>query len=286
MQEFSQYCAEGTIVQEQMEQITEGIELRVISFTPSVIHSNPVIIFVAGWITQIDAWKSVLQEMTKDFTVLYVETREKISSRMDSNAEYSIEAIGNDIVRLIEQRSFPSNRYVLIGSSLGATVIVECFHALTKRPAALVLISPNAVFRVPMIWKMIIALFYPPFYVVIKPFVKWYLKHFRLNVKVDEAQYKKYSDALDAADPWKLKKAVIALEQYSIWHRLEALQCPVLLIGALKDLIHEPDHFQTIASLMPQVSVIDLETNAITHSPVVVVEIRNYLKKILPYSAL
>jgi pimeloyl-ACP methyl ester carboxylesterase len=286
MQDFSPYCAEGTIVHERMEHIADGIELRVISFTPSIINSNPVIIFVAGWITQIDAWKSVLQEMTKDFTVLYVETREKISSHIDGNAEYSIETIGNDIARLIEQWSFPPNGYVLVGSSLGATVIVECFHTLTKVPAALVLISPNAVFRVPMIWKMIIALFYPPFYIFLKPFVKWYLKHFRLDVKVDEAQYKKYSDALDAADPWKLKKAVIALEQYSIWHRLEALQCPVLLVGALKDLIHEPDHFQTIASMVPQVSVVDLETNANTHSPIVVVEIRKYFKKILSSSAL
>jgi len=284
MQDFSRYCPEGTIVQDRMEKIAAEIELRVISFTPYIVQSNPVIIFVAGWITQIDAWKSVLKEMTKDFTVVYVETREKISSRMPLNAEYSIEGIGNDIVRLIEQWSFPPNGYVLVGSSLGSTVIVECFHALTKPPAALVLISPNAVFRVPLIWKMIIALFYPPFYGALKPFVKWYLKHFRLDVQVDEAQYKKYSGALDAADPWKLKKAVIALEQYSIWHRLEALQCPVLLVGALKDLIHEPDHFQIIASRIPQVSVVDLETNANTHSPFVVVEIRKYLKKILPYS--
>ncbi len=268
-----------------MEQISAGIELRVISFTPSFVQSNPVIIFVAGWITHIDAWKSVLQEITKDFTVMYVETREKISSRIEGQAEYSIEAIGNDIVRLVEQWSFPPNGYVLVGSSLGATVIAECFHALTKRPAAMVLISLNAVFRVPIIWKVIIALFYPPFYAIVKPFVKWYLKHFRLDVKADEAQYKKYCNALDAADPWKLKKAVVALAPYSVWHRLESLQCPVLLVGANKDLLHEPDYLQTIASLIPQVSVVDLETNANTHSPIVVVEIRKYLNKVLPHPA-
>ncbi|MFA6469714.1 MAG: alpha/beta hydrolase [Bacteroidota bacterium] len=285
MSDFTEYCAEGTIVRERMEKGADGALLRVLSFTPPKVHATPVVIFIAGWITQMDAWKSVLREMTKDFTVLYVETREKISSRMENNSEYSIEAIGDDIVRLIEQWTFPPSGYVLAGSSLGATVIVECFHALTKPPAALLLISPNAVFRVPLIWKVIIALFYPPMYKVIKPFVKWYLKYFRLNVQVDEAQYRKYSNALDVADPWKLKKAVIALERYTIWHRLGSLHCPVLLIGALKDLIHEPGHFQTIASLLPQVSVVDLETNANTHSPMMVVELRNYLKNIPPYAA-
>jgi pimeloyl-ACP methyl ester carboxylesterase len=280
MQKYSHYCAEGTVVQERMERLADGSELRVISFTPFANGTNPVIVFVAGWITQLDAWRSVLQEMTKDFTVLYVETREKISSRMSAEAEYSIEAIGSDIVHLIGQWNLPPHGYVLAGSSLGATVIVECFHALRIPPAAIVLISPNAVFRVPMIWKVIIALFYPPLYAVIKPFVKWYLKRFRLNVDADAAQFAKYSSALDAADPWKLKKAVTAVSRYSIWHRLELLQCPVLLIGALRDLLHEPDHFQTIASRLPQVTVVDLDTNANTHSPRVVEELRSYLRKI------
>ncbi len=284
MNDLSQYCADGTVAVERMERINENdrVELRVVSFAPSVDHSNPVIVFVAGWISQMDAWKSVLREMTKDFPVLYIETREKISSRMNADAEYSIEAIGDDIIRLIEQWKLPANGYVLAGSSLGATVIVESFHSLKSPPAAIVLISPNAVFRVPLLWKAAIALFYPPMYLVIRPFVKLYLKHFRMNVTADPAQYTKYSNALDAADPWKLKKAVIAVSRYSIWNRLGSLDCPVLLIGALQDLLHEPGHFQTIAAMISNSTVVDLNTNAETHSPRIVVEIRNFLVSIVP----
>ncbi|MFZ4621712.1 MAG: alpha/beta fold hydrolase [Bacteroidota bacterium] len=277
MESLSEYCAEGTIIRERMEKAGNDAELRVISFTPAIPTKNPAIVFVAGWISQMDAWKSVLQEMTKDFPVLYIETREKISSRMSADAEYSIEAIGSDIVQLIEQWKLPDNEYFLAGSSLGATVIVESYHALKSRPAAIVLISPNAVFRVPMLWKVVITLFYPPMYLVIKPFVKFYLKHFRMNVQADGAQYKKYSSALDGADPWKLKKAVIAVSRYSIWHRLASLDRPVLLIGALQDLLHEPGHFQTIASKIPRVTVVDLNTNAETHSPRTVAAIRTFL---------
>ncbi len=265
-----------------MERIRDGVELRVITFTPAVDRKNPVIVFVAGWISQMDAWKSVLQEMTKDFTVIYIETREKISSRMDRNAEYSIEAIGGDIVALIEQWNLPPGGYILVGSSLGATVTVDCYHAINRPPAAIVLISPNAVFRVPLLWRIVVTLFYPPLYSLIKPFAKSYLKHFRLNVNADAAQYAKYCSAIDAADPWKLKKAVLAVAQYSIWHRLASIDRPVLMIGALQDLLHEPEHFQIIASKMRNVTIVDLNTNAETHSPRTVDAIRRFLPTIVP----
>jgi alpha-beta hydrolase superfamily lysophospholipase len=279
MEDFSQYCAEGVVVQDRMVNVGQGISLRVTTFIPPTDEGNPAVLFVAGWITQIAAWKTVLREMTKDFIVIYVETREKSSSRIVPHADQSISAIGTDIVALVDKLHLRENRYILFGSSLGATVIVECFHSLVRKPLALVLISPNAVFRVPRIWKFIVWSFYPPLYAFIKPSVKWYLKHFRLNVQIDAAQYNKYCAALDAADPWKLKKAVLAVAKYTIWDRLESLTCPVLLIGASHDVLHEPESFQRIASKIPHASVIDLETNAETHSEKVVEEFRSFLSR-------
>jgi pimeloyl-ACP methyl ester carboxylesterase len=279
MEDFSQFCAEGVVVQDRMIRVAHGISLRVITFIPPTDEGKPAVVFVAGWITQIVAWKTVLREMTKDFIVIYVETREKSSSRIESNADQSISAIGEDIVALVDKLHLRENRYVLFGSSLGATVIVECFHALARKPLMLVLISPNAVFRVPYIWKFIVRSFYPPLYAFIRPSVKWYLKNFRLNVKIDTAQYNKYCAALDAADPWKLKKAVLSIASYDIWNRLESLNCPVLLIGASKDVLHEPDIFQRIASKILHATIIDLETNEKTHSEKVVEEFRSFLSQ-------
>jgi pimeloyl-ACP methyl ester carboxylesterase len=277
MEDFSQLCAEGTVVQDRMISLNNGISLRVITFLPPVDRGNPAIVMVAGWITQMTAWKSVLKEMTRDFIVVYIETREKSSSRIPPNTGQSISAIGEDIAALTSKLHFRENRFVLFGSSLGATVIAECYHSLEKKPLALILISPNAVFRVPLIWKLIVRNFYPPLYALIKPSVKWYLKNFRLNVKIDAEQFNKYCAALDSADPWKLKKAVLAVSDYEIWNRLGSLDCPVLLIGASKDVLHEPGIFQTIASKIPHAEVVDLGTNAETHSARVVDELRKFL---------
>jgi pimeloyl-ACP methyl ester carboxylesterase len=276
-EDFSDFCEAGTAVDDRTIDTGAGATLRVVTFTPKADRGNPAVLFVAGWITQMVAWKSVLKEMTKDFKVVYVETREKKSSRVEKPAAYSIEAIGSDIVALVKILGLKENRYVLFGSSLGATVIVECFQALHPKPLALVLIGPNAVFRVPLTWKFIVKSFYPPLYALIRPSVKWYLRNYRLDTQTDAAQYEKYSAALDAADPWKLKKAVLAVARYKIWDRLPHLAAPTLLIEASKDVLHEPGNLRRIASTIPDAAVIDLETNAITHSARVVREMRNFL---------
>jgi pimeloyl-ACP methyl ester carboxylesterase len=270
-------CALGAEAKEQMIEVQDGVSLRVIEFTPAVDQNNPVVIFVGGWITQLVTWKIVLKEMTKDFKIYYVETREKISSEVRVHSDYSVEEIGADLAQIIERLNLQSGKYVFFGSSLGASAIVESYRLLKQKPQALVLIGPNAVFRVPLTWKIIVTLFYPPLYALVKPPAKWYLKTFRLNVEADMEQYVKYCSAIDAADPWKLKKAVLAVAKYSIWDKLESLDCPVLLVDASKDRLHEPENLRRMTTMMPQVTRIDLETNKGTHSEKVVEEFRSFI---------
>ena len=226
------------------------------------------------------SWERVLREMTKDFTVIYVETREKVSSVASRKTEYSVEAIGRDIVRLISILNLDANDYILFGSSLGATAILDCCRFLETQPKCLVLIEPNAAFRVPRVWKIVVRLFWPPLYSLIRPSVKWYLRTFRMNVEADRAQYEKYCGSIDAADPWKLKKAVIALWNYEVWDKLEYVQVPALFVGASKDKLHEPESIEKMVSMVDHASYIDLETNTETHNPIMVDEMRKYLKRI------
>ena len=71
------YCAPGTTVRDEMVRVTPQVSLRVITFTPPQASTQPAIVFVAGWISLMRGWKNVLREMTKDFTVYYVETTGK-----------------------------------------------------------------------------------------------------------------------------------------------------------------------------------------------------------------
>lgn len=275
MEDLTAYCPPGTQIKDEMMAVTEQVSLRVITFTPGEKTKNPSVVFIAGWITKITAWQKVLLEMTKDFTVYYIETREKISSNIRGNVNFGVDAIGADIVTIISRLNLED--YILFGSSLGATVILDCCRFLKNPPLGLILIGPNALFRAPKSGLAVVRIFPPGIYLVFKPFVKWYLKTFRLDIKSDYAQYEKYCGALDAADPYKLKKAMLALSKYTVWDFLKNIKYPTLLIGASKDTLHEPANLQKMNSILEQATYLDMETNERTHSPDVVVAMRNYL---------
>lgn len=277
-EDLKPYCAEGCSASVDYVKTAPDVSVRVYSFAPPEKTHKPPVVFVAGWISMIKGWQDVLQEMTREFPVYYIETREKISSRVTSRTRFSVETIGDDIVNIVRQLDLKNDQYLLFGSSLGGTVILDCFRKLRIRPHALILIGPNAEFYVPLYWKMIIRVFYPPFYLILRPAIKWYLKNIRMNVQYDYAQYEKYSRALDAADPFKLKKAVVSFWSYQVWDRLPGIDVPVLMVGASRDKLHEPENMKRMASMLDHVQEVDMGTNQGTHSREVVGEIKHFLK--------
>lgn len=281
MENISELCAPGTAISEDWLPASPGVFLRVITFSPQQKTGNPDVVFVAGWVSKPVAWREVLREITRDFRVFYIETREKISSRIQGNVNFGVKDIGQDIARLIPHLGIESSNYLLIGSSLGATAILDCASELQPKPKALILIAPNAEFRIPRWGLWLIRPFPPRLYLIFKPFIKWYLRKFRLDVANDYAQYKKYADALDAADPWKLKKAALALAKYAVWEKLSDITCPVLIAGASKDKLHEPENLKKMASLLQNSEYVDLKTNRGTHSKEMVPVLRKFIHEIM-----
>ena len=218
--------------------------------------------------------------MSRDFKVFYLETREKITSKVTGEVEYSVEAIGKDIVQLISYLQLKENEYVLYGSSLGGTAILDCMRHLKIDPLCLILVGPNAIFKIPKYGVVLINMFYPSLYNIFKPYVKWYLKSFRLDIEADHEQYEKYCTSLDAADPWKLKKIALAVSKYQVWELLSKISMPTLVIGASKDNLHEPENLHKMVGLIPKAEYLDLETNKGTHSKKVVEALREYVGRV------
>ncbi len=264
--DLKEFCAPGAAVHESLFDTSSGVKLKLITFTPARDEGKLPVVFVPGWISRMAGWKIILREMTATRVVHYLETREKISSLTPPDADQSVEAIAGDICDYIHQNHFKRNQYLLFGSSLGATAILQAAPDIQETPAALILIGPNAVFRVPIWGKAVIRLFPPRFYEIFKIFIKWYLKTFRLNVRHDQAQYDKYAVALDIADPYKLKKSALSLSTYQVWERLPHIDIPVLLINAGKDNLHEPQNINRMYDLLRNVDMVDMETNTGTHS--------------------
>ena len=279
---FSSYCADGANYKSEFIDVSENVSIRLITFSPARPSNKPPIVFVPGWVSQINGWLQVLLEMTREYTVYYIETREKISSivQVEGDAEYSIEVMGKDVIEVLKHIQIIDKKYYLFGSSLGGTIILDLWRFLQNKPLSLILVGPNAEFRVPKSWHYIVKFFYPPLYNLLKPSVKWYLRTFRMNIESDFAQYEKYSVALDSADPWKLKKALLSVEKYKVWDLLADIHTPTLIFSASKDKLHEPENLQRMAHTLPNATIIDMETNSGTHSSEMVYQLNTYLAKL------
>jgi len=274
---FADYCAPGTKFTEKMVSVSDNVSLRVIEFHPNKSTTQPTVLFVAGWISLMKGWKIVLREMTKDFHVIYMETREKISSQVNGKAEFSVEAISQDIIKIVELYELEKDKYLIFGSSLGGTAILESYTNLKNLPLCFALLGPNAEYRIPWWGKIVITLFWIRLYPMFKQFIKWYLKKFRLDIKADREQYEKYCTALDTADPKKLKPGALALAKYKVWDILKNIDIPVLIIGATSDLLHEPENLIKMDKILPNSVFLDMKTNTYAHGSEMVVELRKYI---------
>ncbi|MCK5147026.1 alpha/beta hydrolase [bacterium] len=273
-------CAAGAIIHEEHISINDSVNLKIFDITPAQKTDLPTVVFVAGWISRIEGWADVLCEMSKDFPIKYIETRDKISSQLKKGAQLRVEDIGDDIVKLVKRWNLKEKNYILLGSSLGATAILDSAEKYSPTPKAMILVAPNTEFRMPLIWQWIIGGFWPHLYFIIRPLIKWYLKHFRMHVDADIAQYKKYCTALDAADPNKLKTAAKTLWHYSVWDKLKCINIPVFIFSASTDKLHEPEQVERMLSLLPQAEHLDMKTNSATHSAEMVIALRQYLETI------
>jgi len=81
---------------------------------------------------------------------------------------------------------------------------------------------------------------------------------------------------------------------YEVWSILRTVDCPTLIVNALKDKLHEPESMKRMVVAIPRATEIDLETNAGTHSKDVVRAIRSYIAQLangvpaaheIPYSS-
>ncbi len=267
--DYSQYTENSTTVKEYLLGVSDGVSLKIIDFTPQNVSSKkPVIVFVAGWISLISGWQGVIKTLTAEYRVLYLESREKNSSSVPNvkKVSFSMERLGLDISEILEKSVPASEEFILAGSSLGATAILEYCGSDKRKPSAAVLIGPNAEFRFPKLLAAIVPVFPPALYSLIKPVIKWYLRNFRLDKKNSREQIVKYENTLDCADPYKLKANALAIKNYKLWNNLKNIEVPCLIMGARTDTLHGTGDIKRMMEIMPYSSYMEFESNMETHS--------------------
>ena len=75
-----------------------------ISKAPKETRNNLTILVIAGWGTIVPSWKGFLHEAKRDFDIIYLETREKLSSVLPKNLERcSMDRLSSDLAEVVKQ---------------------------------------------------------------------------------------------------------------------------------------------------------------------------------------
>jgi len=258
-----------------------GVSLLTVQFVPPAPTQGPVIVFVPGLASVIDNFRGTLIRLTGNYMVRYIETREKSTSKISGEHGFSVEEIASDLTDYLNTQLPESENYVLAGYSLGATVIAEAFSALKKKPRALILIEPNAAFNFPW-WLIILARVARYLYHPLKPFLKWYIRKFRVNTTDDMEMYHINCRILDSGEPVRLGLTVRALKKYNAGDHLKTISVPSLVIGASKDKFHSHDEAIDFSSLIPGCRYFDMEDNKRTHSEEAALKIEEFISDVRP----
>jgi pimeloyl-ACP methyl ester carboxylesterase len=269
---------EGATCSERMIQVTDQVKLRVLSFAPAYESGNDAIVFVGGLSTIIDSFRHIIHELTRDFPFYFIETRDHSSSQIQGEVQYDIQTSGLDIARIIDVLGLEDNKFTLMGYSLGATIIAGAYSLLKSKPRHMILMEPSPAFHYPSwglrLMRASINLKTKP----LKPVANWYIRNFVIDKNADAEMVKISANALNSADPVKLKKTILAVVDYTVWDKLGEIECPVLMLAASKDKFHVHEEITKMVSLLKRCTYIDLENNLRSHSVEAAEVIRNYVK--------
>ncbi len=253
----------------RMVPVEEDVSLRVLQYRPLRDISADPLVFVPGFASAIYGWIDFLREIVPLRPVYYIESREKTSARIArkslSPADFSVERIAMDLVEACRGLGLDGPGKIVAGSSLGATTLIEALKHGRLRAKAGFMIGPNADFKAPLLIKAL--LFLPAgTYHLVKHFVLWYLKTFRIDAVREPEQLQRYRDTLLTADPHRLKRTAQSAIGYTIWRDLETVTIPVAITLASTDKLHAEENIRRLTGGLPRSTIIPCESNLYMHS--------------------
>jgi pimeloyl-ACP methyl ester carboxylesterase len=260
--------------------MSDGVELKVMSWTPVNPTSRDPMVFVAGWISVIEGWRPLLEVLLPERPLHYIETREKRSARIRRlsrrEPSFTVFRLAEDLCTVAEALAVDRSRAVWFGSSMGANAILEAAKGERLPARGAFLVGPNAEFRFPW-WSRPIVYLPAAAYGPAKDFALWYIRKFRVDAEAEPDQMNRYVRTLNAADPVRLKLSARAVLDYSVWQQLETITIPVAVAFASSDKLHGENEARAITNTIPSGLAVRCPSNTYMHQAGVSKEIDEFI---------
>ena len=243
-----------------------GVSLRLLAWRPRAPGGRPIL-FIPGWVSAVDGWLELLRVLAADHTVYYLETREKASADLVSPKaeDFRIPAMASEVSRAAAAAGIDVCRAVVVGSSLGASILLEALKHNHLRPHAAFLIGPTCQFEFPW-WAYLLLRLPARAYAIAKHLVLWYLRTFRVDAKTEPEQMRRYEQTLRLARPDRIKMSAQAVAGFSVWRDLATVETPVHVAYATSDTLHVAAEIERLIAGLPHATAVPCPSNRYMHS--------------------
>ena len=268
---------DGRVADEHWIEVESGVSIRVLVWDEEGVEPDSgTVVMVPGWGSLFEGWRPLVTEWVKSRHLIYIETREKASSKFDrriSKDDFSIERHSKDIATVLEALDVDQENIDWYSSSLGSTLLIDAFEKGDLDGRSSVLLAPNPDFRFPLWSRMII---YSPLPMVafrkMVGFVAWVVNR---RTK-EEGQKVRYRRALLAQDVPRMLLSARWNLGYSLPEDLSRIEVPCAVMTAASDTLHDFGKVERLADSIPNCKMIKVPSNQYAHEPDVLSEIGDF----------
>lgn len=268
---------DGNVADEHWIEVESGVSIRVLVWNSEGTGlDSGTVVMVPGWGSLFEGWRPLVTEWVKSRHLIYIETREKASSKFNrriSKDDFSIERHSKDIAAVLEALDVDQANIDWYSSSLGSTLLIDAFEKGDLGGRSSVLLAPNPDFRFPLWSRMII---YSPLPMVafrkMVGFVAWVVNR---RTK-EEGQKVRYRRALLAQDVPRMLLSARWNLGYSLPGDLSNIEVPCAVMTAASDTLHDFGKVERIGDSIPNCRMIKIPSNQYAHEPDVLSEIGDF----------
>jgi len=227
-----------------------GAELRVYHSRPASPVARRPIVLVPGWGTIPQGFQGFYETVHGQAELYYLETREKISSRILSRRpDMSVLRSGRDIQVALQALGLAGKRdFVLVGACWGASMILEGLLAGELNAPTIILADPMHTLWFP---KWVLRWISPLLPAAMVRLLRPVLRQALLGDMKESAQKQRIFAFVNSADIWKWKKSAEAAREFELFGRLQKVDRELFVLNGTADKVHDQSHYPRIARELP-----------------------------------
>ncbi len=250
-------------------EMSDGMKVKILDFDLAEKPNKYTIFLIPGFVTVFLSWEVLVEILSKDFRILYFESREKSSSIAPNRKverSTTLRKMAYDIKEVVEQLGLDKQDYITLASSTGGSILVEALSEKWINPPGAVMVGPTIEYHIKFIAPFLITIVPHFLKILFMPLFRWFLGKFVVDKKEHPKQYAKYVRAGEEAHLRKIRRVMRQVYRYKCWHLPPKVETKTLLIGASTDKVHATEECIRTHELMPNSSYIDLGDNIAAHS--------------------